>query len=75
MCPDSDPAEQRMMTKIDLLEKKWGCFNEKELIYSVFSSLKSLVKAKWNIVGLKQINLSCSPDIELFALGLELKQQ
>lgn len=75
VCPDSDPAEQRMMTKIDLLEKKWGCFNEKELIYSVFSSLKSLVKAKWNIVWLKQINLSCSPDIELFALGLELKQQ
>lgn len=53
VCPDSDPAEQRMMTKIDLLEKKWGCFNEKELIYSVFSSLKSLVKAKWNIVWLK----------------------
>lgn len=56
VCPDCYPAEQRMMTKIDLLvikEKKWGCFNEKELIYSVFSSLKSLVKAKWNIVWLK----------------------
>lgn len=50
MCPGCYPAEQRMMTKIDLLEKKWGCFNEKEFIYSVFSSLKSLVKAKWNIV-------------------------
>lgn len=41
------------MTKIDLLvikEKKWGYFNQKELIYSVFSSLKSLVKAKGNLV-------------------------
>lgn len=51
VCPDCYPAEQRTMTKIDLLvikEKKWGCFNENFKIFGKSQVEHSMTKTQRN---------------------------